>query len=195
MEIKKEDLEIKLSRNVKKRYITQVKRNIYESNELRELKLRRNWILGEIIEDTEISQSRNYGNLIMKVMKDNNIMTHLYNITSSHYQGYKTLIDKKENKLEVEKLLGIDVLREKEKIIYSSGYKLSNRFYKTYIRENLNNTYKSYEDLLLESVYIIRNGEMYHDFNDKEMYRLNGTIVTLTGNMEITNVRWGVING
>lgn len=198
MEINQKDLELELSRNVKKRYITQVKNNIYESSEFRELKLKRNWILGEIIKDTEISQSRSYGKLIMKVMKDNNTMTQLYNIHDPRYHGYKNFKNIKEDKQEVEKLLGIDKLREKNKSIYINGYKLSDRFYKTYIRENENNTYKNYEELLKESVEIIREGTLLRAWNDKEMYQVakdnKYTIVTLTGNLEITNVRWGVIN-
>ena len=79
MEIDKNDLELKLSNNVRKRYITQVKGNIYDSSKLRDLKLKRNWILGKIIEDSEELQVRNYGNLVMEVRKDNWSMTRIYN--------------------------------------------------------------------------------------------------------------------
>ena len=118
MEIKKEDLEVKLSNNVRKRYITQVKGNIYDSSELRDLKLKRNWILGKIIQDTETFQTRNYENLVMEVCKDYNIMTRIYNsykFSECYNEDFETRLIHKE---EVENILKIDKLKEKEAIIY-----------------------------------------------------------------------------
>lgn len=198
MEINKKDLEVKLSNNVRKRYITQVKGNIYDSSELRDLKLKRNWILGKIIQDTETFQTRNYENLVMEVCKDYNIMTRIYNsykFSECYNEDFETRLIHKE---EVENILKIDKLEEKEAIIYLSGYKISKRFYKTYVIES-DYTYKDYDELLEEAVDIIKHGEQFHSFSDKEMYRLynNDTnsynIVTLTEGIEITNMRWGVI--
>lgn len=184
MEIREEDLELRISRNAIERYRKYVRGNFDEDYKLLKLKLRRNWILGRVIEITEETETRNYGNLILERNIENNVLTRLFNsrkISKCFNEDYK---ESNKFREEIEDILGITKLRNE-----SNEYILSTRAYRYYFIEN--DTYMSYRELLNVALNVIENGELLRSFNDKIIYQFNNIKVTVTdrGNIkEITNI-------
>lgn len=189
MEINRKDLEVKLTKNVKRRYRTQVGKNLYYSNELRDLKIKRNWILGNEIDDGSITgyDVRNYGNLIMERSIEDNILTRIYNECepAQYFQtDYKASQKDKEY---VESVLGIT---EDMKIInkYIDGKKITKRGYMNFAVENPDLDIE-YEELLHIAINILNNEENFvRSYNDKKVYANDKFIITLTNNVDITNI-------
>lgn len=189
MEINQKDLEVKLTKNVKRRYRTQVGKNLYYSNELRDLKIKRNWILGNVIDDGSITgyEVRNYGNLIMELSIEDGVLTRIYNECepAQYFQSdYKASQKDKEY---VESVLGIT---EDMKIInkYIDNKKITKRGYMNFAVENPDLDIE-YEELLHISINILNNEENFvRSYNDKKVYANDKFIITLTNNVDITNI-------
>lgn len=188
MEIRKEDLELRISRNAIERYKNYVKGNFDEDYKLLKLKLRRNWILGKTIELTDETETRNYGNLILERNIENNVLTRLFNSTKTSKCFNDDIQESKKYKKEVEDILGITRLKG-ENNADIDGCTLSDRAYRYYIKEN--DTYLSYKELLRIATNVITEGIKLRSFNDKVIYQLDNIKVTVTlreGVCEITNI-------
>lgn len=190
MEILKEDLELKITNNVLLRYITQTKCNSRVSRELLELKLKRNWILGKLIEIDDDYETRNYGNLTLERSVEDNVLTRIYNYNNQIKCYHEDIKENEKYKKQVEDELGITKLKDNQEIELD-GYIITRRCYKNYIFDY--KSYIEYKELLQKCINIIQHGKYIRSYNDKVVYESNDgqTLVTITNRKnikEITNI-------